>query len=159
MQFYIIFDVKKVDFKQISIKSVYMRENFTDFRKCIAKWWFIRICSSQKILMRTSFVFGGDFFSNLTLFRRVSSVFDKRFARMNRISNIWRQNYDFHVFFQIILSQQFFVFAKSFRFPMVGINILFLQIHIFENIRGEPRANTLVVQICLKLQIDSKFCV
>ena len=124
MQFYIIFDVKKVDFKQISIKSVYMRENFTDFRKCIAKWWF-------------SFVFWGDFFSNLTLFRRVSSVFNKRFARMNRISNIWRQNYDFHVFFfQIILSQQFFVFAKSFRFPMVGINILFLQIHIFENIRG-----------------------
>ena len=98
---------------------------------------FIRICSSQKILMRTSFVFWGDFFSSLTLFRRVSSVFDKRFARMNRISNIWRQNYDFHVFFfQIILSQQFFVFAKSFCFPMVEINILFLQIHIFENIRG-----------------------
>ena len=121
MQFYIIFDVKKVDFKQIRIKSVYMRENFTDFRKCIAKWRFIRICSSQKILMRTIFVFGWEIFSNLTPFRRVSSVFDKRFARMNRISNIWRENYDFRFCF---LSNNrittFFCFCKIIPFSTGG---------------------------------------
>ena len=111
---------------------IYARK-FHGFSKIyIAKLRFIRICSSQKILMRTIF-FNGGIFSYLTLFRRVSSVFDKRFSRMHRISDIWRENSDFQVFFlQIIIPQQFFVFAKLFCFPMVGINISFLQINIFE---------------------------
>ena len=145
LQFHVIFDVKKVYFKPIWLKNVHMHEKVTDFWKCIGKWRFIRICSSQKILMRTSFVFGGDFFSNLTLFRRVSSVVDKRFARMNCISNIWRQNYDFYAFFSNNLITTIFSFCKIIPFSNGGNQyFVFANQYIEKNFVVEPRANTLV---------------